>query len=89
MLTLTNFSQNARARTLTLKTLQSTLQRLVFVDMNLRHLFSLPSHISPANNTVFTARRRSTADGDRTDIILLSVVRVNRFFKGSNYFTVL
>ena len=47
VLTLPNLGQNARARALTLKPLESAFQRFVLVDMNLRHLFSLPSHISP------------------------------------------
>ena len=47
MFALTNFSQHPSPRTLTLKPLESAFQRLVFVDMNLRHLFSLPSRISP------------------------------------------
>ena len=58
MFALTNLGQNTSTRALPLKTLKSAFQRLVFVDMNFRHLFSLPSRISPANNTVFTAGRR-------------------------------
>ena len=58
MLALTNLSQDARARALTLKPLESALQRFVLVDMNLRHLFSLPSHISPETTPV--KRRMAT-----------------------------
>ena len=47
MFALTNLSQYAGTGTLTLEALQSAFQRFVLVDMNLRHLFSLPSLISP------------------------------------------
>ena len=47
VLTLANLGDNACAGALTLEPLESAFQRLVFVYMNLRHLFSLPSHISP------------------------------------------
>ena len=47
MFALTNFCQDASAGALTLKTLQRAFQRFVLVYMNLRHLFSLPSLISP------------------------------------------
>ena len=47
MFALTNFCQDARAGALTLETLERAFQRFVLVDMNLRHLFSLPSLISP------------------------------------------
>lgn len=43
MFALTNLGQNASTGALALKTLQSAFQRFVLVDMNLRHLFSLPS----------------------------------------------
>ena len=47
MLTLTNLGHNAGARALTLETLEGAFQRLVFLDAYFRHLFSLPSPISP------------------------------------------
>ena len=47
MLTLANLSHNARARALALETLESALQGFVFLDSYFRHLFSLPSPISP------------------------------------------
>ena len=53
--TLANFSQHTSTCALTLKTLQSRLQRFVFVDMDFRHLFSLPSHISPGYDAVRAA----------------------------------
>ena len=42
MLALLNFSDNALLSTATLKTTQSALQRLVFLNANFRHFFSLP-----------------------------------------------
>ena len=48
MFTLAYLSQNAGTSALPLEALESAIQRLVFVHMNFRHLFSLPSHISPA-----------------------------------------
>ena len=39
MFALTNLGQDARARALALKTLESAFQGFVFVDMNLRHCF--------------------------------------------------
>ena len=53
--TLANFSQHTSTCALTLKTLQSRLQRFVFVDMDFRHLFSLPSHIPPGYDAVRAA----------------------------------
>ena len=47
MLTLTNLGHDAGAGALALETLQSAFQGFVFLDTYFRHLFYLPSPISP------------------------------------------
>jgi len=74
MLTLTNLGHNAGARALTLETLEGAFQRLVFLDAYFRHLFSLPSPISPWLSPYLTA------DGDRVHIIRHLCQIVNPFF---------
>ena len=76
MFALTDFGQHTSARTLTLKTLEGAFQRLVLVNMNLRHLFSLPSLISPET----TPLARCDAENRR----MATVVVLYRVFPGAS-----
>ena len=87
MFALTNFCQDARAGTLTLETLERAFQRFVLVDMNLRHLFSLPSLISPETTPHI---RCSPFDRRMATVSVLYRVRTGEstaFFQPGDVFT--
>ena len=55
MLSAADLSQDASLSAATLKTLQSAIQRLVFLNMNFRHLFSLPPMYPAQSRILFRA----------------------------------
>ena len=55
MLSATDLGQNTSLSTATLKTLQCAIQRFIFLNMDFRHLFSLPPMYPAQSRILFRA----------------------------------